>query len=166
MLPGRTKGYSNKRWRCVLWMQQSLKSNFELFSAKWLTICFNVLTHWGRVTDICVGNLTTIGSDNGMSPDRRLAIIWTNAKILLIGSLGTNFSEILAEIHTISFKKMHYKMSSRKWAILSRPQCVNTHPVSCKPDIIAVVGGCCTHNFRPLCFSIAMGLRNFLTIYQ
>ena len=43
------------------------------------------LTHWGRVTHICVGNLPTIGSDNGLSPDRRQAIIWTNAGILFIG---------------------------------------------------------------------------------
>ena len=43
------------------------------------------LTHWGRVTHICLGNLTNIGSDNGLSPDRRHAIIWTNAPILLIG---------------------------------------------------------------------------------
>ena len=43
------------------------------------------LTHWGRVTHICVSNLTIIGSDTGLSPDRRQAIIWTNAGILLIG---------------------------------------------------------------------------------
>ena len=48
--------------------------------------------HWGRVTHICVGNLTIIGSDNGLSPARRQAIIWTNTGILLIGPLGTNFS--------------------------------------------------------------------------
>ena len=29
-------------------------------------------------------NWATIGSDNGLSPDRRQAIIWTNADILLI----------------------------------------------------------------------------------
>ena len=52
------------------------------------------LTHWGRVTLICVGNLTVIGSDNGLSPGRRQAIIWTNDGILLIKPLGTNFSEI------------------------------------------------------------------------
>ena len=39
------------------------------------------LTHWGRVTHICVGKLTIIGSDNGLSPGRRQAIIWTNAGI-------------------------------------------------------------------------------------
>ena len=27
-----------------------------------------LLTHWGRVTHICVSKLTTIGSDNGLSP--------------------------------------------------------------------------------------------------
>ena len=26
------------------------------------------LTHWGRATHICVGNLTIIGSDNGLAP--------------------------------------------------------------------------------------------------
>ena len=80
-----------------------------------------MLTHWGRVTHICITKLTTIGSDNGLSPGRRQAIIWTNAGILLIQTLGPNFSEILREIYTFSFKKMHLKMS----AILSRPQCVN-----------------------------------------
>ena len=73
------------------------------------------LTHWGRVTHICVSKLTIIGSDNGLSPGRRQAIIWTNARILLIRTLGTNFSEILSKIPAFSFKKMHLKMSSAKW---------------------------------------------------
>ena len=60
----------------------------------------------------CVNKLTIIGSDNGLSPDWRQAIIWTNAGILLIGPLGTNFSEIFIGIHTFSFKKMHLKMLS------------------------------------------------------
>ena len=78
------------------------------------------LTHWGRVTHICVSKLRTIGSDNGLSPGRRQAIIWTHAGILLIGPLGTNFSEILIEIPTFSFKKMRLKVPSAKW----RPFCV------------------------------------------
>ena len=73
------------------------------------------LTHWGRVTHICVGKLTIIGSDNGLSPERRQAIIWTNAGLLLIGPLGTNVSEISIEISTFSFKKMRLKVSSAKW---------------------------------------------------
>ena len=79
------------------------------------------LTHWGRVTHIYVSKLTIIGSDNGLPPDRRQAIIWTNAGIWLIRTLGTNFSEILSEIHSFSFKKMHLKMSSAKW----QPFCLN-----------------------------------------
>ena len=78
------------------------------------------LTHWGQVTHICVSKLTIIASDNGLSPDRRQAIIWTNAGILFIGPLGTNFSEILIEILTFSFKKMRLKMSSAK----RRPFCL------------------------------------------
>ena len=70
------------------------------------------LTHWGRVTYICVGKTTIIGSDNGLSPCRRQAIIWTNAGILLIGTLGTNFSENSIEILTFSFTKMRLKISS------------------------------------------------------
>ena len=72
------------------------------------------------MTHICVGNLTIIGSDNGLSPGRRQAITWTNVGILLIGPLGRNFSEMLIEIHTFSFKKIHLKMSSGKW----RPFCL------------------------------------------
>ena len=79
-----------------------------------------VFTHWGRVMHICVGVLTDIDSDNGLLPERRQAIIWTNVGILLIGPLGTNFSEFLIGIHAFSFKKMHLRMSSAKW----RPFCL------------------------------------------
>ena len=75
------------------------------------------LTHWGRVTHICVSKLTIIGSDNGLSPGRHQATIWTNAGILLIAPLGTNFSENVVEIHIFSFRKMHLKMSSGKWRL-------------------------------------------------
>ena len=64
---------------------------------------------------MCVGKLTIIGSDNDLSPGRRQAIIWTNAGILLIWPLGTNFNEILIGNQTFSFKKMKLKMSSVKW---------------------------------------------------
>ena len=60
------------------------------------------------MTHICISELPIIGSDNGLSPGRRQAIIWTNAGILLNRILGINFSEILSEIHIFSFKKMHY----------------------------------------------------------
>ena len=76
------------------------------------------LTHWGRVMHICVSKLPIIASDNGLSPGRRQAIIWNNGGILWIGHLGTNFSEILIEILTFSFKKMRLKMASAKWRLL------------------------------------------------
>ena len=75
------------------------------------------------LTHIGLGNLTVIGSDNGLSPGRRQAIIWTNDGILLIRPIGTNFSETLVGIHTFSFKEMHLKMSSAKW----RPFCLGSN---------------------------------------
>ena len=66
------------------------------------------------MTHICVSKLTIIGSDNGLAPDRRQAIIWTNAGLLLIGPLGTNFIEISIEITAFSFKKTRLKVSSAK----------------------------------------------------
>ena len=84
------------------------------------------LTHCGRETHICIGKLTIIASDNGLSPGWRQAIFWTNAGILLIGPLGTNFNEILIKIHIFSFKKMHLKMLCAKW----RPFCINPNVLS------------------------------------
>ena len=77
-------------------------------------------THWGGGTHICISKLTIIGSDNGLLSGWRQAIIWINAEILLIGPLGTNFSEISIKIYTFSFKKMHFKVSSGKWG----PSCL------------------------------------------
>ena len=95
------------------WNSEDGDENIQFIMARvsdWLS-----LTHWGRVTHICVSKQTIIGSDNGLSPGRRQAIIWTNAGILLIGPLGINFSEILIEILTFSFKKMCLKVPSAKW---------------------------------------------------
>ena len=89
--------------------------------------CLNAtkpLTHWGRVTHICISDLTSIGSDNGVSPGRCQAIIRTNAGILLIRPLGTNFSEFLVEIRTFSFKNAFESVVCEKADILSRPQWV------------------------------------------
>ena len=72
------------------------------------------------MTHICVSKLTITGTDNGLPPGRRQAIIWTNAGILLIGPLGTNFNKNSIAIHTFSFKKIHLKLSSGKW----RPFCL------------------------------------------
>ena len=89
-------------------------------------------THWSRVTHICVGNLTIIGSDIGLSPHRHQAIIWTNAGLLLIRHVGTNFGEISNEILTFSFKKMRLKRPSAKW----RPFCLGLNVLNVDPDCI------------------------------
>ena len=78
------------------------------------------------MTYICVSNLTSIGKDNGLSPGRRQAIIRTNAGILLIRPLGTNFSKFLVEILIFSFKKMRLKMSSAK----RRPFCLGLNELT------------------------------------
>ena len=72
------------------------------------------------MTHICVDNLTIIDSDNGLSPGRCQAIIWTNAGIWWIRPLRTSFGEILIEIQTFWFKKMRLNVSSTKW----RPFCL------------------------------------------
>ena len=66
---------------------------------------------------IFVSDLTIIGSDNGLLRGQRQAIIWTNDGILLVGPLGTHFSEILVTILIFSFKKMHLKVLSAEWQL-------------------------------------------------
>ena len=61
------------------------------------------------MTHICIGKLTIIGLDNGLSPGHHQAIIWTNAGMLLTEPLDTNLSEILFKIHTFSLKRCIWK---------------------------------------------------------
>ena len=72
------------------------------------------------MTHIFVSKLTIIGSDNGLLPRCRRAIIWTNAEISIRTS-RTNFSELLSKIHRSLFKKMYLKMSTGKWL----PSCLS-----------------------------------------
>ena len=81
-------------------------------------LCFSLIeAEWRKYAS---PTYAIIGSDNGSSPGRRQPIIWTNAGILLIEPRGRNVSEILIEICTFSFKKIHFKISSGKW----RPFCL------------------------------------------
>ena len=103
------------------------------------------------MTHICVGKLIIIGSDNGLSPDRRQAIVWTNARLLSIGSVRTYFNENLIKIQQFSFKKMHVKLSSAKW----RPSCLGLNVLNGK-DLrrkclrIYYISGITWHSLRPL----------------
>ena len=108
-------------------------------SYKLLSLEYCLFNSLRPVTHIYVGKLTNIGSDNGLSPGRRQAIIWTNARVLLIRPLGTNFSEILIKINTFLFKKMHLKMSSAKW----RPFCLAL-------NVLMVIAWCLCHTIWPL----------------
>ena len=98
-------------------------------SCKLIINIFMILTHWGRVMHLCVGKLTTIGWDNGLSPGRLHAIIWTNA-----GILGTNFNEIFTKFMHFHSKRI-WKCLPELVSILSRPQCVNLYPLSSLPHL-------------------------------
>ena len=69
-------------------------------------------------------NWVIIGSDNGLSIVRRQAIIWTNAGILLIGPLGTKFTEISIGIQNFHSRNCIWKRHLQNGVILSRPQWV------------------------------------------
>ena len=81
-------------WWLGAWRQEAITwtNDDPFYWCIYASSDLNVLTHWGRVTHICVGELTIIVADNGLSPGRRQVIIWTNAVILIKGPYGTNFS--------------------------------------------------------------------------
>ena len=116
MLPG---SLVNGKVSVHTWLNWSYTTN------KSTEIC---LTHWGRVTHICVSDLTIIiVSDNGLSTDRCQAITWTNAGILLIGPLGTKLNEWNFNQNTNIFihENAFENTVCETMAILFRPQCVN-----------------------------------------
>ena len=82
--------------------------------------CLNTLTRWGRVTHICVGNSTIIGSDNGLSPGRAPSHYLNQCWNIVNRTLGNKLQWNLNAIETFSFKEMHLKLSSAKW----RPFCI------------------------------------------
>ena len=96
--------FQQQHWIFVI--HQKMPLVYRLHPQQW---CF---INWVR--HIWVSELTIISWDNGLLPGQCKAIIWTNAGILLIGPLGTNFCEILIEIHIFSSKKTLLKMSSTK----------------------------------------------------
>ena len=94
------RSYNVNRWQLFCLMNASepiLRWKNTIYSLSSDVMYWN---HWGWVTNICFSELTIIGSNNGLSPARRQAIIWTIAGVLLIGPLGTNFIEILIEDYT------------------------------------------------------------------
>ena len=82
-----------------------------------------LISPWWRISESA--NWVSTGSDNGLMPVQRQAIIWTNADLLSIGPLGTKFSDILIKIQNFSLMKMCLKNGVCEMvAILSRSECV------------------------------------------
>ena len=131
------------------YMNQSVRSGSDI-QLKLMVVLFSIQlnsnkrcrehlsTHWGRVAHICVVNLTTIGSDNGLSPGRRQAIIWTNAGILLFGPLGSKQWNLNRNWYILSQENAFEIVVCEIAAILSRPQCVSTTWISLHPNFIHV----------------------------
>ena len=104
-----------------------------------------LLTHWGRVTHICVDKLSLVQIMACLLDGAKPLSERTNAGILLIGPLGINFSEIVIEIYIFSFKKMHLKMSYGKW----RPFCLSHNELTHRQTVRE--NTCKTINSRDEC---------------
>ena len=91
------------------------------------------LTHWARVMHICVGNLTIIGSDNGLSTGRcqlrhYLNQCWNIVHWTLRNKLQWNFNRNSNRfIQENAFESVVCEMR----AILSWPQYVNEYLWNC-----------------------------------
>ena len=114
------------------------------------------LTHWGRVTHICVSKPTIIGSDNGLSPGRSSSHYPDQCRnivnLTLRNKLQWNFNRYSSIfIQENPLENVVWKMA----AILCRPQCVNvmgtsweiahvsaTEPIDDKSTLVQVLTWC------------------------
>ena len=120
-------------------------------------------THWGKVTQIGVSKLNIIGSDNGLSPGRRQAIIWTSAGIFSIWCLWTNFSEVAIEIHTFLFQKMVVQMSFAKWWPFCL--CLNVLRTTVQPQQNKTYQNVSAYTWSGTYISIMKWQSNWLTVF-
>ena len=97
-------------------------SRDEVMVCQW-----SALTHWGRVTHICVNKLTIIGSDNDLSPGRQATSHYLNQCWNIVNwTLGNKLQWYLNRNSYILIQENAFEYVVRKLAaILSRPQCVN-----------------------------------------
>ena len=89
------------------------------------------LTHWGRVTHICVSKLIVIGSDNGLSPGwprHYLNQCWNIVNWTLGNKLQWNFNR---NYSSFIQENVFESAVCDTAAILSRPQCVNQYSACC-----------------------------------
>ena len=106
----------------------------DLFSLDYFVPDRYHLTQWGRMTHICVGKLTIIGSDNGLSPGRHQVIIWTIAGRIVNWTHGNKLQWNFNRNSNIFIQENASKhVVWKAAAILSRPQCVK-RPVIWEED--------------------------------
>ena len=116
-------------------------------SNKWV-----LLTHWGRVTHIYVGKLAIIGSDYGLSPCPRQAIVWNNDGILLTGPLGTDLLNCDRNSSIFIYKNAFQSIVCEMVAILSRPQCVNW--IHARKSFSPMSDSISLQTLLPLCYNV------------
>ena len=86
------------------------------------------IAHWGRVTHICVDKLIIIGSDNGLSPDRRQASHYLNQCSIIVNWILANIFQWKFNQNTAIFIEDYARENvvCEMASTLSRPQCVKT----------------------------------------
>ena len=105
------------------------------------------LTHWGRVTHIYVDKLTIIGSDNGLSPEQRQAIIWNQCWNIVNRTLGNKLqwnlnrnSNIFIEENT--FENVICEMlfnSSWPQSVKISLKLVHRRPINNNPELVQIM---------------------------
>ena len=122
-----TKYDGSSWWLQMAWCQIGTRTSATTIMTDMINVPVNIsqsiykafqpLTHLPLVPYIYASvNQVSIGSDNGLSPIWRQAIISINVGLLSIGvPSGTNFSEILIKIQNFSITKIHMKILSEKW---------------------------------------------------
>ena len=114
--------YTQTYYKYFLLVRSTIQSCYNM--VKYNTILHTALTHWGRVTHICVGKLTIIGSDNGLSPGRRQAIIWTIAGRNIVNwTLGNKLQWNLKRNSYIFIQENAFENVVWKW----RPFCLSLY---------------------------------------
>ena len=109
------KGLSKHSWR--RWFETPSRSLWRQCTVKACADCMVWCQRPGSFD---------LGSGNGWAPVWP-AINWTNVVVLSIRPRGLDFTEILIQIQTFSFKKIPLKISFAKFFTLSQTQSVETH---------------------------------------
>ena len=144
-LPRRDQNYCN----LDPWQLTSVKIEFK---------CTNVLlTHWSRVTHLCVSKLSILGSDNGLSPRRRQDFLnqyWDIVNLTLGNKLQWNLNRNLIYFHS---RKCIWKCRLENGDHLSPPQCVTGTISKCRLQNDGNL-------FEPLCVNRRLGIETLFDI--